>query len=79
MGTVQQGTGMFTAICALAGTLVVIQLWLLSAGIDALYSGDEGTLWPAALASLVLFAANAVLLRQVFNLDRRLRADRSHE
>ena len=35
--------------------LVVMQLWLLTATMNAFLGGDEAVIWPAALASLVCF------------------------
>jgi hypothetical protein len=64
---------LFTAILWLIGTVVVIQLWLVAAALDALLSGEVRVLIPAALASLVLFLANVGLLVFVLNFDRRLR------
>lgn len=42
--------------------LVVMQLWLLSATMNAYLGGDESVLWPAALVSIALFAVNLRLL-----------------
>ncbi|HVE87851.1 MAG TPA: DUF6755 family protein [Myxococcales bacterium] len=74
MDTPRQGLPLFTAICMLIGTLVVIQLWILSAQIDALLGGHLGVLAPAAGASLVLFLACGGLLLHARNFDRRVRA-----
>lgn len=73
MVTPRQGLPLFTAISVLIGTLVVIQLWLLAAAIDALLSGEAAVLVPAAAASMVLFAANGGLLLHARNFDRRVR------
>jgi hypothetical protein len=58
----RQGIPLFTGIGALIGTLLIIQLWLVSASLDALLGGDRSVAAPAALASLVLFLTNGVLL-----------------
>lgn len=76
METVKQGTTLFTAICVLIGTLVIIQLWLVAAALDALLAGQTGILGPAALASLALFALNGGLLLYIVRFDQRLRAVR---
>jgi hypothetical protein len=68
-----QGLTLFTAILWLIGIVVVIQLWLLSATLDALLGGDRRVLTPAALASVVLFLLNGGLLLFVIRFDRRLR------
>ena len=73
MATRRQGLGLFTAIALLVGTLVIIQLWLVSASVDAWLSAELEVLLPAAGASLVLFAANAALLFYVIGFDRRVR------
>jgi hypothetical protein len=68
-----QGLTLFTAILWLIGIVVVIQLWLVSAALDALLSGDRHVLVPAAIASLALFLLNGGLLLFVVRFDRRLR------
>lgn len=78
MDTPRQGLPLFTAISVLIGTLVIIQLWLLAAGLDALLSGSLGVLMPAAAVSLVLFLACGGLLLHARNFDRRVR-ERDHE
>ena len=73
METGRQGTTLFTGICLLVGVLVIIQLWLLSAALDAALSGQGRLALPASIASLVLFGINAGLLWYVFDFDRRRR------
>jgi hypothetical protein len=48
--------------------LVVLQLWLLTATMNAWMGGDPSVVWPAALASLGCFAANLVLVRRLHYL-----------
>lgn len=74
MLTTRQGTTLFTAILLLIGTLVVIQLWLVAALLDALLSGENDVLIPGAAASLGLFLFNAGILFFALHFDRRLRA-----
>jgi hypothetical protein len=62
-----------TAICAFIAVLLVIQIWLVSAALEALLSNDRAVLLPAALASLVLFAINAGLLWHAARFDGALR------
>lgn len=78
MDTPRQGLPLFTAIGLLIGTLVVIQLWLLSAGIDALLSGHTKVLIPAAAASIVIFLVNGGLLLHARNFDHRVRTRRTN-
>jgi len=42
---------------------VVLQIWLLTATMNAWLGGDEGIVWPAAAASGLCLAANVGLLR----------------
>jgi hypothetical protein len=64
----QQAT-IFMGINLLVTLLVVMQLWLLTATMNAWLGGDSSVVWPAALASLACFGFNLVLLRQVFYLQ----------
>jgi hypothetical protein len=50
--------------------LVVMQLWLLTATMNAFLGGDDSITWPAAFASLTCFALNAGLLWYLYGLDR---------
>ncbi len=75
METRQQGLPLFTGICFLIGTVVVIQLWLLAAALEAALSAERGVLLPVTLASLALFLVNAGLLWYVVGFDRRLRRE----
>jgi len=51
--------------------LVVLQLWLLTATMNAYLGGDAGVVWPAAIASLICFLLNLGLLRYLYAMDRR--------
>ncbi len=73
METRPQGLPLFTGICFLIGTLVIVQLWLLAAALEAALSAMPHVLVPATIASLVLLAVNAGLLKYVVDFDRRLR------
>jgi hypothetical protein len=48
----------------------VLQLWLLTATMNAYLGGDESVVWPAAGASLLCLALNAGLLRHLYFIDR---------
>jgi hypothetical protein len=50
--------------------LVILQLWLLTATMNAYLGGDEPIVWPAAMASLACFALNLGLLRYLARLER---------
>ena len=51
--------------------LVVLQLWLLTATMNAYLGGDDGVVWPAAAASLACFLFNLGCLRYLGRLTRR--------
>ena len=51
--------------------LVVLQLWLLTATMNAYLGDDDGVVWPAAAASLACFLLNLGLLRYLGRLTRR--------
>jgi hypothetical protein len=59
----------FSAINLIVTLLVVLQLWLLTATMNAWLGGDSSIVWPAALASLGCFALNLFLLRRIFYLQ----------
>jgi hypothetical protein len=67
----RQGTTLFTGICLLIAVLVIIQLWLLGAALDAALSGQSTLAVPGSIASAVLFAISAGLLWYVVDFDRR--------
>ena len=57
------------AMLAFVVVIVILQLWLLTATMNAYLGGDTSTVVPAALASLVCLGLNAGLLRYLFGLD----------
>jgi hypothetical protein len=59
-----------TGILTLVMIIVILQLWLLTATMNAYLGGDTGVLWPAALASLVCLVLNVGLLWYLYRLDR---------
>ena len=73
METRQQGSTLFSAVLVLIATLVVIQLWLEAAAVDALLSRQMAVLVPTAIASGGLFVLNAGLLWYVVSFDAQLR------
>jgi hypothetical protein len=50
--------------------LVVLQLWLLTATMNAYLGGDQSVIWPAAAASLGCLLLNAGLLRYLYRIER---------
>jgi hypothetical protein len=68
--TREQRTVIIYGILCLLLIVVVLQLWLLAATMNAYLGGDdESVIWPAALVSLVCFALNAYLLRYLYVID----------
>jgi hypothetical protein len=65
----RERTIIVTGILCIVLTLVLLQLWLLTATMNAWLGGDVSIVWPAALASLGCFALNAGLLYYLFRLD----------
>lgn len=57
------------AMLALVILIVVLQLWLLTATMNAYLGGDRSVAVPSAIASLVCFGLNVGLLRYLFQLD----------
>ena len=49
--------------------IVMLQLWLLMATMNAYLGGDESVVWPAALVSLVCFGLNGGLLWYVYRME----------
>ena len=50
--------------------LVVLQLWLLTATMNAYLGGDDSVVWPAAGASLICLLLNLGLLRYLGKITR---------
>lgn len=73
METRQQGSTLFSAVLVLIAILVVIQLWLVAAAVDALMAQQTAVLVPTAVASSVLLALSGGLLWYVLSFDARLR------
>ena len=50
--------------------LVVLQLWLLTATMNAYLGGDQSVIWPAAGVSVICLLLNAGLLRYLYYIER---------
>ena len=68
--TREQRTTIVYGILCLVLILVVLQLWLLTATMNASLGGDEAVVWPAALASLGCLGLNLGLLRYLYGIER---------
>jgi hypothetical protein len=68
--TRQQRMTIVNGMLAFVLMLVVLQLWLLTATMNAYLGGDASIIWPAALASVLCLLLNAGLLRYLYYIDR---------
>jgi hypothetical protein len=57
-------------ILALVLIIVILQLWLLTATMNAYLGGDGSILWPAALVSLACLGLNVGLLWYLYGLEK---------
>lgn len=69
--TREQRTTIIYGMLCIVLVLLVLQLWLLVATMNAYLGGDTGVVWPAAGASLVCFLLNLGLLNYLYRLERR--------
>ena len=65
-----QRTTIVYGMLAFVLMLVVLQLWLLTATMNAYLGGDESVVLPAAGASLVCLLLNGGLLRYLYYIER---------
>jgi hypothetical protein len=68
--TREQRSTIVYGILGIVLVLVILQLWLLTATMNAYLGGDLAVVWPAAGASLFCLALNMGLLRYLYRLDR---------
>lgn len=68
--TREQKTTIIYGILCIVVILVMLQLWLLTATMNAYLGGDESAIWPAALASLVCLMLNLGLLRYIYAMEK---------
>ncbi len=64
-----QLTTILSGISLIVTLLVILQLWLLTATMNAWMGGDTSVVWPAMVASLGCFLVNLWLLRRVIYLQ----------
>lgn len=67
----QQKTTIVFGILSIVLMTVVLQLWLLTATMNAFLAGQERVVIPAAIASIVCFALNLGLLSYIYRMERR--------
>jgi multidrug resistance efflux pump len=58
-------------ILAIVGIIALMQLWLLSATMNAYLGGESAVITPAALASIGCLLLNLGLLWYLYGLERR--------
>ncbi|MEO8034516.1 MAG: DUF6755 family protein [Acidobacteriota bacterium] len=58
-------------ILSIVLVIVILQLWLLTATMNAFLAGEQAVLIPAALGSFVCLALNAGLLFYIYRMERR--------
>ena len=66
----RQKDTIYAGMLCVAGLLAVLQLWLLTATMNAFLGGDDSVVRPAALASLACLLVNLWLLRRLVYLQR---------
>jgi len=57
-------------ILSIVLVIVVCQLWLFTATMNAYLGGDEKVIWPAALVSLGCLGLNGGLLFYLYKIER---------
>lgn len=67
--TREQRTTIVNGVLCLLLLLVVLQLWLFTATMNAFLGGDEVVILPAGMASLICFGLNVGLLRYVYKME----------
>ena len=68
--TREQRTTIIYGMLAFILILVILQLFLLTATMNAYLGGDEGVIWPAAAASIFCLLLNIGLLRYLYYIER---------
>ena len=67
----KQKTTIVYGILSIVVMMVVLQLWLLTATMNAFLAGQERVIIPAAVASIVCFALTGGLLTYIYRMERR--------
>lgn len=68
--TREQRTTVIYGMLAFILILVILQLWLFTATMNAYLGGDQAVIWPAAGASAFCLALNAGLLANLYRIER---------
>lgn len=59
-----------TGILFIVVIIIILQLWLFTATMNAFLGNDTGILWPAAIASLVCLGLNVGLLWYLYGMEK---------
>ena len=65
----QRMTIVYGILCTVM-VLVILQLWLLTATMNAYLGGDDAVIWPAAGVSIICLLLNLGLLRYLYRMER---------
>ena len=66
----QQKLTIIYGILCIVALIVVLQLWLLTATMNAYLAGEETVIIPAAIASIVCLSLNSGLLWYLYQMER---------
>ena len=66
----EQRVTIIQGMLMLVMVVVVLQLWLLTATMNAWLGGDDSIVWPAAAASTACLALNVGLFRYLVRMER---------
>lgn len=67
----QQKMTIVFGILSIVVVIVILQLWLLTATMNAFLAGQERVIIPALIASVICFALNGGLLFYIYRMERR--------
>jgi hypothetical protein len=73
----RRGVTAIDGALALVGVVLVVQIWLLTATLEAYLGGHRDGALPGAIVSAILFAASFGLYRFVIRVDREARRRRN--
>lgn len=68
--TAETRTAIITGILCIVLIITLMQLWLLTATMNAFLGGDHAVAWPALGASIVCLLLNLGLLRYLYLLEK---------
>jgi len=77
--TREQKTAIVYGMTCFILVLVICQIWLVTATVNAFLGGDDSIVWPAAIASFICLGLNVGLLRYLYLLDQPSRSDRQRK